>query len=161
MQIIDGKKIAAVTKAEIKEEVDALSKKGVRVGLAVILVGNDPASRVYVNNKKKACEDLGIYSEEYTLPEDTSMESLLSLIDELNKRSDINGILCQLPLPKHMDEKQVINRISPLKDVDAFHPVNVGKIMIGDFDFLPCTPAGVMQLLKKSNISVEGKTALL
>lgn len=161
MQIIDGKKIAAVTKAEIKEEVDALSKKGVRVGLAVILVGNDPASRVYVNNKKKACEDLGIYSEEYTLPEDTSMESLLSLIDELNKRSDINGILCQLPLPKHMDEKQVINRISPLKDVDAFHPVNVGKIMIGDFDFLPCTPAGVMQLLKKSNISVEGKNCVV
>ncbi len=161
MQIIDGKKIAAVTKAEIKEEVDALSKKGVRVGLAVILVGNDPASRVYVNNKKKACEDLGIYSEEYTLPEDTSMESLLSLIDELNKRSDINGILCQLPLPKHMDEKQVINRISPLKDVDAFHPVNVGKIMIGNFDFLPCTPAGVMQLLKKSNISVEGKNCVV
>ncbi len=161
MQIIDGKKIAAVTKAEIKEEVDALSKKGVRVGLAVILVGNDPASRVYVNNKKKACEDLGIYSEEYTLPEDTSMESLLSLIDELNKRSDINGILCQLPLPKHMDEKQVINRLSPLKDVDAFHPVNVGKIMIGNFDFLPCTPAGVMQLLKKSNISVEGKNCVV
>ncbi len=161
MQIIDGKAISASTKEEIKLEVEALNKKGVSVGLAVIIVGDDPASRVYVNNKKKACEALGIYSEEYALPGDTDMESLLSLIEELNTRKDINGILCQLPLPKHLDEKAVINAINPEKDVDAFHPSNVGKIMIGDYDFLPCTPAGVMKLLSDSNISVEGKNCVV
>lgn len=161
MQIIDGKAISAKTKEELKTEVAALKEQGVSVGLAVIIVGDDPASRVYVNNKKKACELLGIYSEEYALPADTDMASLLGLIDELNNRSDINGILCQLPLPKHLDEKAVINAISPDKDVDAFHPVNVGKIMIGDFDFLPCTPAGVMRLIDETGVSIEGKNCVV
>lgn len=161
MNIIDGKAISAKTKEELKEEVSTLKEKGVSVGLAVIIVGDDPASRVYVNNKKKACELLGIYSEEYALPADTDMENLLGLIEELNGRKDINGILCQLPLPRHLDEKAVINAISPEKDVDAFHPVNVGKIMIGDFDFLPCTPAGVMRLLDESGIDPEGKSCVV
>ena len=161
MQIIDGKAISAKTKEELKNEVTALKNQGVAVGLAVIIVGDDPASRVYVNNKKKACEMLGIYSEEYALPGDTDMESLLGLIEELNTRKDINGILCQLPLPKHLDEKAVINAISPEKDVDAFHPINVGKIMIGDFDFLPCTPAGVMRLIDETGVSVEGKNCVV
>lgn len=161
MQIIDGKAISAKTKEELKNEVTALKNQGVAVGLAVIIVGDDPASRVYVNNKKKACEMLGIYSEEYALPGDTDMESLLGLIEELNTRKDISGILCQLPLPKHLDEKAVINAISPEKDVDAFHPINVGKIMIGDFDFLPCTPAGVMRLIDETGVSVEGKNCVV
>lgn len=161
MQIIDGKAISAKTKDQLREEVSALKRRGISVGLAVIIVGDDPASRVYVNNKKKACEQLGIYSEEYALPADTEMDALLGLIDELNGRKDINGILCQLPLPRHLDEKQVIHAISPEKDVDAFHPVNVGKIIIGDYDFLPCTPAGVMRLLAESGISVEGKNCVV
>ena len=161
MKIIDGKAISAKTKEELRLEVASLKEKGVSVGLAVIIVGDDPASRVYVNNKKKACELLGIYSEEYALPADTDMENLLGLIKELNGRSDINGILCQLPLPRHLDEKAVINAISPEKDVDAFHPVNVGKIMIGDFDFLPCTPAGVMRLLDEEGINPEGKNCVV
>ncbi len=161
MQLINGKEISAKIKEDIKAEVSQLKKNGVKVGLAVIIVGDDPASKVYVNNKKKACEALGIYSEEYALPENTTMEGLLGLINELNGRKDINGILCQLPLPRHLDEKAVINAISPEKDVDAFHPVNVGKIMIGDYDFLPCTPAGVMELLAHSNIEVEGKTCVV
>lgn len=161
MQIIDGKAISAKTKEELKKEVAALKEKGVSTGLAVIIVGDDPASRVYVNNKKKACEMLGIYSEEYALPGDTDMPSLLGLIEELNSRKDINGILCQLPLPKHLDEKAVINAISPEKDVDAFHPINVGKIMIGDYDFLPCTPAGVMRLLDESGVEIEGKECVV
>ena len=161
MQIIDGKANSAKTKEELKTEVAALKEQGVSVGLAVIIVGDDPASRGYVNNNKRACELLGIYSEEYALPADTDMASLLGLIDELNNRSDINGILCQLPLPKHLDEKAVINAISPDKDVDAFHPVNVGKIMIGDFDFLPCTPAGVMRLIDETGVSVEGKNCVV
>ena len=161
MKIIDGKAISAKTKEELRLEVAALKEKGVSVGLAVIIVGDDPASRGYVNNKKKACELLGIYSEEYALPADTNMESLLGLIEELNTRKDINGILCQLPLPRHLDEKAVINAISPEKDVDAFHPVNVGKIMIGDFDFLPCTPAGVMRLLDESGVEIEGKNCVV
>lgn len=161
MNIINGKEIAACTKSQIKAQVQALSEKGVKVGLAVIIVGSDPASRVYVNNKKKACSELGIYSEEYALPENTGMEELLGLINELNGRKDINGILCQMPLPKHLDEKAVIDAISPLKDVDAFHPINVGKIMIGDYDFLPCTPAGVMKLLEASGIDVSGKNCVV
>ena len=161
MTVINGKEIAADTKAEIKNQVSELAQKGIKVGLAVILVGDDPASKVYVGNKKKACEELGIYSEEYTLPAETDMDSLLKLIEELNGRKDINGILCQLPLPKHLDEKQVINAILPEKDVDAFHPVNVGKIMIGDYAFLPCTPAGVMKLLESSGISPEGKNCVV
>ncbi len=155
--IIDGKAISAATRADIKEQVELLKSKGVTPGLAVIIVGDDPASRVYVNNKKKACTELGMLSEEYALPADTTEEQLLQLIDTLNKREDIDGILCQLPLPRHLDEKRVINAISAEKDVDAFHPVNVGKIMIGDYSFLPCTPAGVMELIKRSNIDVAGK----
>ena len=161
MNIIDGKAISAKAKEELRLEVAALNEKGVSVGLAVIIVGDDPASRVYVNNKKKACELLGIISEEYALPNDTTMEELLALIDELNNKKEINGILCQLPLPRHLDEKAVINAISPEKDVDAFHPVNVGKIMIGDFDFLPCTPAGVMRLIDETGVEVEGKSCVV
>ena len=138
-----------------------MKKQGINPGLAVIIVGDDPASRVYVNNKKKACEYCGIYSEEYTLPEQSSQEDLLDIIETLNNRSDISGILCQLPLPKHIDEKAVINAINPKKDVDAFHPVNVGKIMTGDYDFVPCTPAGVMELIKESGIDPCGKECVV
>ena len=160
-KIIDGKVISASVKERVKAEVSALKEKGITVGLAVIIVGEDPASKVYVANKKKACENLGIISEEYALPESTTNEELLALIDELNSKPSINGILCQLPLPSHLDEKLIINSIDPEKDVDAFHPFNVGKIMIGDFDFLPCTPAGVMEMLKYENIEVEGKTCVV
>ena len=130
-------------------------------GLAVVIVGDDPASRVYVNSKKKACEELGMYSEEYALPKETTQEELVALVEKLNKDDKINGILVQLPLPKHLDEKAVINTIVPEKDVDAFHPVNVGKIMIGDFDFLPCTPAGVMELIKETGIEIAGKECVI
>ena len=160
-KIIDGKIISASVKERVKAEVSALKEKGITVGLAVIIVGEDPASKVYVSNKKKACENLGIISEEYALPESTTNEELLALIEELNSKPSINGILCQLPLPRHLDEKLIINSIDPEKDVDAFHPFNVGKIMIGDFDFLPCTPAGVMEMLKYENIEVEGKTCVV
>ncbi len=156
-QIINGKEISEATREDIALEVAQLKRQGITPGLAVILVGDDPASRVYVNNKKKACAQLGMLSEEYALAADTTMEELLRLIDTLNRRDDIHGILCQLPLPKHLDEKQVIDAISPEKDVDAFHPVNVGGIMIGDYRFLPCTPAGVMEMLRRSNIDVAGK----
>ncbi len=139
----------------------SLKAKGVSVGLAVVIVGDNPASRVYVNSKKKACEELGIYSEEHALPQDTTQEELLSLVEKLNNDSNIDGILVQLPLPKQIDEKTIINAIRPEKDVDAFHPVNVGKIMIGDFDFLPCTPAGVMELIKESGIEVCGKSCVV
>ena len=124
-------------------------------------MGNDPASRTYVNNKKKACEATGIISEEYALPENTTMEELLALIKELNAKKSINGILCQLPLPKHLDEKAVIENIDPIKDVDAFHAVNTGHIMIGDYSFLPCTPAGIMEMLKYYNIEIEGKECVV
>ena len=160
-QIIDGKLVSAKVKEQVRNEVTALKEQGITPGLAVIIVGDDPASRVYVNNKKKACADVGFYSEEYALPAETTMEQLLGLIDELNTRKDINGILCQLPLPKHLDEKEVINRIDSSKDVDAFNPVNVGKITIGEYDFLPCTPAGVMELLAHYNISAEGKNCVV
>ena len=159
--IIDGKLVSKKVKDEVANEVLTLKEKGVTPGLAVIIVGDDSASRVYVNNKKKACAQVGFYSEEYALPAETTMEELLDLIDVLNGRDDINGILCQLPLPKHLDEKKVIDYISSSKDVDAFSPVNVGKIMIGDYDFLPCTPAGVMELLKHYNIEVEGKECVV
>lgn len=155
--IIDGKAVSAATREAIKNEVAELKEKGVTPGLAVIIVGDDPASRVYVNNKKKACAELGMLSEEYALPAETTNEELLGLINELNGRKDINGILCQLPLPRHLDEKAVINAIAPEKDVDAFHPVNVGGIMTGDYSFLPCTPAGVMQMLKHYDIQTAGK----
>ena len=160
-KIIDGKAVSQFVKDEVKKEVSALGEKGISVGLAVIIVGNDPASRTYVNNKKKACEATGIISEEYALPEDTTMDELLALIKELNAKKSINGILCQLPLPKHLDEKAVIENIDPIKDVDAFHAVNTGHIMIGDYSFLPCTPAGIMEMLKYYNIEIEGKECVV
>jgi len=148
-------------KDELREEVSEMKTKGIFPGLAVIIVGDNPASRVYVNSKKKACSEIGILSEEYALPAETTQNELLSLINELNEKDDIDGILCQLPLPKHIDEKAIINAIRSDKDVDAFHPVNVGKIMIGDYDFLPCTPAGVMELIKESGIDVKGKECVV
>lgn len=160
-EIINGKEISAAVKQRIKGEVEALKGEGVSVGLAVILVGENPASKVYVANKKKACEELGIKSFEFKLPEETSEQELLDLVKKLNADSEVNGILCQLPLPKHLDEATVINTIVPEKDVDAFHPVNVGKIMIGDFDFLPCTPAGIMEMLSFMNVDVCGKECVV
>lgn len=159
--IIDGKKISAEVKEEARQRVLALNEKGISVGLAVVLVGDNPASKVYVNNKKKACEATGIKSFEYLLPEDTKKEELLSLIKKLNADDEVDGILVQLPLPRHLDEKEVINAISPSKDVDAFHPINVGKIMIGDYTFAPCTPAGIMELIERSGIEVEGKNCVV
>lgn len=159
--LLDGKAAAARVKAEVTNEVESLKTKGKSVTLAVVIVGDDPASRVYVNNKKKDCAQVGIISEEYAMPPDTKQEELVDLIKKLNARSDINGILVQLPLPKPLDEKAVINTIAVEKDVDAFHPVNVGRIMIGDFDFLPCTPAGVMELINGAGISVEGKNCVV
>lgn len=156
-RILDGKKTAQKVKDALKERVEQLKKDGLTPGLAVIIVGNDSASRVYVNNKKKACEYVGIHSEEYALPEETTQDELISLVKKLNEKADIHGILCQLPLPKHINEEAVINAIDPQKDVDAFHPINVGKIMIGNFDFLPCTPAGVMELIDESGIDLTGK----
>ena len=157
-KIIDGKAISAAIRSEIKDEI---LNSDVKPGLAVILVGNDPASAVYVRNKKKACEEVGIYSESYELSAETTQEVLLSLIDKLNKKDDIHGILVQLPLPKHIDENAVILAIDPSKDVDAFHPYNVGRIMTGDYAYLPCTPAGVMMLLERSGISVSGKKCVV
>lgn len=159
--IISGKEVSAKVRADVKAECELLKAKGIDPGLAVIIVGNDPASRVYVNNKKKACAEVGFLSEEYALPEDTTQEELLAIIEKLNNNPQINGILCQLPLPKHIDEKAIINSISPLKDVDAFHPSNVGKIMIGDYHFLPCTPAGVMELIHSAGIDVCGKKCVV
>ena len=161
-KIIDGKAISAEIRAEIKAEVAKRAAEGKCLpGLAVIIVGEDPASQVYVRNKKKACEEVGFYSEVYELPADTKQEELNALVDKLNADEKIHGILCQLPLPKHLDENEVILRIDPKKDVDAFHPYNVGKIMIGDYDFLPCTPAGVMALLERSGIEVAGKECVV
>ena len=159
--IIDGKAVAAEIKGKIKEEVAELVKIGKTPGLAVIIVGDDPASRVYVNNKKKACAEVGIYSLEYALSADTSQDKLISLIGKLNKDPSIHGILVQLPLPSHIDDRAVINAISPDKDVDAFHPANVGHIMIGDFRFAPCTPAGIIELINKTGISCEGKECVI
>ena len=161
-QLIDGKAVSAAVKAEVAEETAKLKdEKGLKVGLAVVIVGNDPASRVYVNNKKKACELVGFRSEEYALPAETTQEELLELVNTLNNKEDINGILVQLPLPKHLDDKAVIEAINPVKDVDAFHAVNVGKIMLGEYDFLPCTPAGVMEMLHSYEIPVEGKECVV
>lgn len=161
MQLIDGKAISANLKQQLKEKVQQLSASGKRPGLAVIIVGDNPASRVYVNNKKKACSEIGFYSEEYALPAETATQQLLDLITELNGRADINGILCQLPLPAGIDEKAVLLAIAPEKDVDAFHPVNVGHIMIGDHTLLPCTPAGVMHLLAQAGVDLDGKKAVV
>ncbi len=159
--IIDGKKISAEIRAEITEEVKAMKAEGINPGLAVIIVGENPASQVYVRNKGKACEEVGIYSEIIRMPEETTEATLLEKIDELNARKEISGILVQLPLPKHISEDKVIAAISPEKDVDAFSEVNVGKIMIGNHHFLPCTPAGVMELIKRSGIEIAGKQAVV
>lgn len=161
MALIDGKAVSLQVKQQVKQECDKLKAKGVTPGLAVIIVGDDPASQVYVRNKEKACEECGFYSVKYALDADTTQDELNALIDKLNKDEKINGILCQLPLPKHLDDKEVINRIDPIKDVDAFHPVNVGAIMIGDYNFLPCTPAGVMELIHSTGVDVTGKKAVV
>lgn len=160
-KLLNGKEVSQRIKDELKSEVAVLKEHGIHPGLAVVIVGDDPASRVYVNSKKKACGELGIYSEEYALPAETTEAELLELVERLNHKNDINGILVQLPLPKHINEETIINAISPKKDVDAFHPVNVGKIMIGNYDFVPCTPAGVMELIHESGISVEGKECVV
>lgn len=159
--VLDGKTVSSAVKEEVAKEVKALSDKGINSCLAVVIVGDDPASRVYVNNKKKACEVCGIKSLEYALPSSTTNGELLSLVKELNENPEVNGILVQLPLPKHLDEKLVIESIDPKKDVDAFHASNVGKIMIGEYDFLPCTPAGVMEIMKYYNIETEGKDCVV
>ena len=159
--IMDGKALSIKLKNNLKNEVDELKKNGINPCLAVIIVGDNPASKIYVNNKKKSCEELGIKSLEYALNGETTEEELLSVIDELNKNEEVDGILCQLPLPSHICEKNIINAISPEKDVDAFHPENVGHIMIGDYTFLPCTPAGVMEILKEYNIDVAGKNCVV
>ena len=161
MTILDGKKVSADVKAQVAEETKKLAAEGIVPTLAVILVGDDPASRVYVDNKKKACELVGFRSLEFKLPAETKQEELMALVEELNNRDDVNGILCQLPLPAGLDENAVIEAISPLKDVDAFHKQNVGRIMIGDYDFLPCTPAGIMELLHAYDIEVEGKNCVV
>lgn len=160
-KIIDGKAVSASIKEAVAKEAAALKEKGILVGLAVVIVGNDPASRVYVNNKKKACAACGIESYEYALPEETTEEELLALVEKLNGDPAVNGILVQLPLPRQIDEHRIIEAISPKKDVDAFHAVNVGKIMIGDFDFLPCTPSGCMDLIDSTGVSVEGKRCVV
>ena len=160
-QILNGKELSIRIKEDLRKKTEELKAEGINPGLAVIIVGNDSASRVYVNNKKKACEECGFYSEEYALPEETTEEELLALIDTLNNKKEINGILVQLPLPKGIDSEKVLLSIRPEKDVDAFHPVNVGKIMIGNFDFLPCTPAGVMELIRLTNIDVCGKECVV
>lgn len=160
-KIIDGKALAQSIKENIAREVDALKEKGVTPGLAVILVGDDPASKVYVNNKKKACAQVGIYSEEYLLPADTDEKTLLDLIAKLNADKNISGVLLQAPIPPHLDYRKISETISPDKDVDAFHPYNVGKIMIGDFDFVPCTPAGVIELIKSTGTEIAGKNCVV
>ncbi|MBQ7358659.1 MAG: bifunctional methylenetetrahydrofolate dehydrogenase/methenyltetrahydrofolate cyclohydrolase FolD [Lachnospiraceae bacterium] len=160
-QLIDGKKISAEIKEELKEKVAQLRAAGKEVTLAVIQVGNDPASTVYVGNKKKACEFIGIRSLAYELPEETTEKELLDLITELNQRADVNGILVQLPLPKHIDEDKVIKGIDPAKDVDGFHPQSVGALCIGQPGFLSCTPAGIIQLLKRSGIEIAGKQCVV
>lgn len=160
-QIIDGKRISQEIKDESKEKVAALKEQGIEGTLAVIQVGNDPASSVYVNNKKKACEYIGIGSLAYELPEETTEEELLALIEKLNNDTKVNGILVQLPVPKHIDEEKIINTISPEKDVDGFHPENVGNLVTGGKGFVSCTPAGIIQLLKRSNVAIEGKNCVV
>lgn len=157
-KIIDGKAVSQRVKDEIRAKIE---REGLEIGLAVVIVGNNQASRVYVNNKKKACEVCGIKSYEYALPEETTEQELLELVDTLNNDKNINGILVQLPLPKQINEEKIIERISPLKDVDAFHAVNVGKIMIGNYAFLPCTPAGVMELIHSTGTEISGKECVV
>ena len=158
---MDGKALSAKVRSSILAETEELKKKGVTPGLADIIVGNDPASEIYVRNKEKACAECGFYSEKYALPAETSQEELLGLIGQLNQSPQISGILCQLPVPDHISEEAVINAIDPKKDVDAFHPVNVGKIMVGNFDFVPCTPAGVMELIDEYQIDPKGKECVV
>lgn len=158
---IDGKRISTEIKDELKEKVAQLNAEGIHPCLAVIQVGNDPASSVYVGNKKKACAYIGIESKSFELPEETTEEELLQIIDDLNKDDSVNGILVQLPIPKHMDEKKVIHAISPKKDVDGFHPESVGALSIGEPGFVSCTPAGIIQLLKRSGIEIEGKECVV
>lgn len=160
-QLIDGKMISKEIKDELKEEVARLKEEGKQICLAVVQVGNDPASSVYVNNKKKACAYIGIESEAYELEEDTTEEELLQLVERLNQEDHVNGILVQLPLPKHIDEDKVIRAISPEKDVDGFHPESVGRLWIGEKGFLSCTPAGIIQLLKRSDIEIAGKECVI
>ena len=161
-EIIDGKLVSNKLREELKIEIAEFKNNyGITPGLAVIMVGDNPASAVYVRNKHKACADVGITSYQIELPNETSEDELLSKIDELNADKNVHGILVQLPLPKHIDEEKVINRISPDKDVDAFHPINVGKIMIGNYSFLPCTPAGIMELLRHYNVDITGKKCVV
>jgi methylenetetrahydrofolate dehydrogenase (NADP+)/methenyltetrahydrofolate cyclohydrolase len=156
--ILDGKALATKCKEAVKAEAQTLSRTP---GLAVIIVGNNPASRVYVNSKRKDCEECGFLSEEYALPEETTQEELITLIQELNGRADIDGILCQLPLPKGIDEEAVLMAISPEKDVDGFHPMNMGSLLVGKEGFLPCTPYGVMEILKEYNVDIKGKQCVV
>lgn len=160
-KIIDGKAVSAKVKEQVRKEAETLREKGIEIGLAVVIVGDNPASRVYVNNKKKACAEVGFNSYEYALPEETTEAELLELVEKLNSDGKVNGILVQLPLPKHINENAIINAIRPDKDVDAFHPENVGHIMIGDFSFLPCTPAGVMELIAETGVDVCGKNCVV
>lgn len=160
-EILSGTDLAKKIRTNLKIETDQLKAKGIVPGLAVVLVGEDPASKVYVRNKTKACEEIGFYHEQYNLPATISEREILDLVDELNASKKIHGILIQAPLPKGLDFKNIINHISPEKDVDAFHPYNVGRIMIGDFDFVPCTPAGVMELIHSAGVSVEGKNCVV
>ncbi len=160
-KIIDGKAISAEVRAEIKKEVSLLAENGIKVCLAVVIVGDDPASQVYVRNKKRACDETGIASEIIAMPSETTEEEIISVLDGLNSRSEINGILVQLPLPKHINERNIIAHIDPKKDVDAFCDENVGRIMTGNFSFLPCTPAGIIELLHRSGVSVCGKDCVV
>ena len=160
-KLIDGKAVSARLRQEMKAEVEALKEKGITPGLAVVLVGEDPASQVYVRNKIRACEELGIQSENHLLPADTTQEALLGLIEELNRREEVSGILVQLPLPRQIREEAVIAAIAPEKDVDAFHAQNVGRIVQGSYRFLPCTPAGVMELIRSTGVAVEGKECVV
>lgn len=160
-KILSGKEVSARVKAELKQQVEEMKKGGTNPGLAVIIVGENPASKVYVGRKEAMCTELGMYSQKFEMPENTTQEELVNLVKNLNNDDKIHGILVQLPLPKHLDEKAVINTIVPEKDVDAFHPVNVGKIMIGDYDFVPCTPAGIMELIKESGVEVAGKNCVV
>jgi methylenetetrahydrofolate dehydrogenase (NADP+)/methenyltetrahydrofolate cyclohydrolase len=160
-QIIDGKQVAAEMRAELKEKVAELKTQGVTPGLAVVLVGEDPASKSYVTAKERACEEIGIFSDDNRLPAETTEEGLLALVEKLNKDSKINGILVQLPLPKHIDEDKVLLAIDPAKDVDGFHPVNVGKMVVGQDAYLPCTPHGIIQLLIRSKVQLEGAEVVI
>lgn len=159
--IIDGKKISTEIKDELKEQVAKLKAEGVEVTLAVVKVGEDPASAVYVRNKERACEYIGINSKKIEMPEETTEEELLQLVNDLNTDPAINGILVQLPLPKHIDENKILLAIDPMKDVDGFHPVNVGKMVIGEESFLPCTPAGIIEMIKRSGLDIEGKECVI